>query len=62
MHNRIRNRAMALIVAMIVIAAASTQLKADIGTCGGVSITLPFTDVPGSNVFFCSIAEAYFLH
>jgi hypothetical protein len=45
---------------MIVLALASTRLKADIGTCGGVLTTLPFTDVPSGNIFFCSIAEAFF--
>lgn len=60
MQNRKHNAAMMLIVAMIAITAASTQLKANAGTCGGASITLPFTDVPTSNIFFCSIAEAYF--
>jgi hypothetical protein len=35
-------------------------LNADTGTCGGASTTFPFTDVPASNTFFCSIAEAYF--
>lgn len=53
-------RAMLLLAAMIVVTAASTHLRADMGTCGGASITLPFTDVPAANVFFCSIAEAYF--
>jgi hypothetical protein len=38
----------------------SSRLQADTGTCGGVSVTLPFTDVPSSSVFFCVIAEAYF--
>jgi hypothetical protein len=28
--------------------------------CGGASLTLPFTDVTSSNIFFCSIASAYF--
>lgn len=60
MKKRIRNRAIALITAMVVLVAASIQLNADTGICGGGSITLPFTDVPSSNVFFCSIAEAYF--
>ena len=59
MNTRIHNKAMVLIAAVIVIAAASTRLNADTGTCGGVSTTLPFTDVLGSNTFFCSIAEAY---
>jgi len=60
MNPRIRNRAIVLIAAMIVFVAGSTHLKADTGMCGGASITLPFTDVPMGNVFFCSIAEAYF--
>ncbi|HXG67959.1 MAG TPA: S-layer homology domain-containing protein, partial [Blastocatellia bacterium] len=37
--------------------------RADIqtaGTCGGANITIPFTDVPSSNIFFCAIASAYF--
>lgn len=61
--NGIRNnhyRAIILIAAMIVITGASTRLRADTGTCGGVLVTLPFTDLPSTNVFFCSIAEAYF--
>jgi hypothetical protein len=49
-----------LFAAVFVIVAASTQLRADTGTCGGASITLPFTDVPASNIFFCAIAQAYF--
>jgi hypothetical protein len=51
---------MLLLAAMIVATVASTHLRADMGTCGGSSFTLPFTDVPAANVFFCSIAEAYF--
>jgi DNA-binding beta-propeller fold protein YncE len=53
-------RAMALVALMTIIVIASTQTRADTGTCGGQMISLPFTDVPASNVFFCSIAEAYF--
>lgn len=53
-------RAMFLLAAMIVVTVASTHLRADMGTCGGASIALPFTDVPAGSVFFCSIAEAYF--
>lgn len=37
----------------------STRLQADTGTCGTVSITLPFNDVMG-NPFFCQIAAAYY--
>jgi hypothetical protein len=40
--------------------AASSRLNADTGTCGGASVTLPFVDVSGGSIFFCSIAEAYF--
>ncbi len=60
MKARTRIQAIILIAAMIVIIAASAQLRADTGTCGGASITLPFTDVPSNSVFFCSIAEAFF--
>jgi hypothetical protein len=38
----------------------SVRLNADTATCGGGTVTLPFTDVPAANVFFCSIAEAFF--
>jgi hypothetical protein len=37
----------------------STRLRADTGTCGGQTITLPFTDVM-SSPFFCQIAAAFF--
>jgi S-layer family protein len=50
-----------LLVSMIVnLTLASIRVQADRGTCGGASITLPFTDVASSNIFFCSIASAYF--
>jgi DNA-binding beta-propeller fold protein YncE len=38
---------------------SSGKLPADTGSCGGVTISLPFTDVGGS-AFFCQIAEAFF--
>jgi hypothetical protein len=53
-------RAVLLVAAIIVVSATSTRLQADTATCGGASISLPFTDVPAANIFFCSIAEAYF--
>jgi hypothetical protein len=59
MKTRMRNRAMLLVAAMVIITAASLRLQADTGTCGGVSTTVPFTDVM-SSPFFCQIAEAYF--
>lgn len=60
MTNITRKRALLLAAALVIITTASTRLNADTGTCGGASITLPFTDVAAANVFFCSIAEAYF--
>jgi hypothetical protein len=54
------NRAVALVLVITLIAVASTRMRADTGTCNGASITLPFTDVPASNIFFCAIASAYF--
>lgn len=59
-QERIVVRATLLISLMVTTTALSTRLQADTGTCGGASITLPFTDVPAANVFFCSIAEAFF--
>lgn len=59
MNTRVRNRAIMLTAVLVVIITVSARLKADTGTCAGAGTTLPFTDVPGSNIFFCSIAEAY---
>jgi hypothetical protein len=52
-------RAVVLISLMASLTVLSSKLKADTGDCGGVTITLPFTDVTG-NAFFCQIAAAYF--
>lgn len=49
-----------LVIVTIIITVTSTRMNADTGVCGGASFTLPFTDVPSSNIFFCSIAEAFF--
>lgn len=49
-----------LTVLVVSLTVLSTRMRADTGTCGGASITLPFTDVPAASVFFCTIAEAYF--
>jgi hypothetical protein len=58
------NRAMAIRVLVLFSLMASltmlsSRLQADTGSCGGVTVTLPFTDVQG-NPFFCQIAAAYF--
>jgi hypothetical protein len=59
------NRAMAirsllLISLMTNLTILSRTIQADTGTCSGQSLPLPFTDVPGSNPFFCQIAQAFF--
>ena len=56
-----RRRAMILISALSVLISISTRMHADTATCNGGPVTIPFIDVQASNVFFCSIAEAYFL-
>jgi hypothetical protein len=60
MNRRLTVRATLVIALGLVITVASTRLRADTATCGGATTTLPFSDVPGSNVFFCSIASSYF--
>ena len=57
---RARKRMLLVASAIVTITVVSAGLRADTGTCGGASITLPFSDVPSSNSFFCSIAEAFF--
>jgi hypothetical protein len=57
---RLVSKVALLATAMAVLAIASVRLRADTGSCGTVSVTIPFTDVPTSNIFFCAIAEAYF--
>ena len=54
-----KHRALLLVAAVIVLSLASSRMRADTGTCNGASITLPFTDVPSTNGFFCAIASAY---
>ena len=56
---RAQRIALLLMLIIALVALSSTQ-RADTGTCGGQMLTLPFTDVPSSNIFFCAIAEAYF--
>jgi hypothetical protein len=57
---QLQHRISLLIAAASLLIAMSVRMHADTGTCDGGSITLPFTDVASSSVFFCSIAEAYF--
>src|SRR4029453_15102696 len=47
------------LLALMVVLVASSRMQADNGSCGGQTLTLPFTDVMGS-IFFCQIAEIYF--
>jgi hypothetical protein len=49
----------AALLALVLVLTCVTRSQADSGTCGGQTITLPFTDVMG-NSFFCFIAQIYF--
>jgi hypothetical protein len=59
-HRSLLIRATLLISLLVNLTVISSRLQADTGMCGGASTTLPFTDVPAANIFFCSIASAYF--
>lgn len=59
MNRSIKFRVCLLITAAVILV-ASARMRADTGTCGGQMRTLPFTDVPAANIFFCSIASAFF--
>jgi hypothetical protein len=52
-------RGLLLLALIVSVTALSSNIKADTGSCGGVTITLPFNDVMASP-FFCQIAAAYF--
>jgi hypothetical protein len=52
--------AVAMCAIIVLLIAGSTRLQATTGSCGGASAMIPFTDVPSSNAFFCSIASAFF--
>jgi hypothetical protein len=61
MDPKTRNRTLVLILAMIAMTAASTRTQASQSAmCGGQTTVIPFDDVMPANVFFCSIAQAYF--
>lgn len=51
-------RAALVIALVLIITIASSRLRADSGSCGGATTTVPFTDVMG-NPFFCEIAGAF---
>jgi hypothetical protein len=57
---KLEKRTVLLLALVLALTVASTQMRADTGSCGGALTTLPFTDVPASNGFFCAIAAAYF--
>jgi DNA-binding beta-propeller fold protein YncE len=57
---QLKQRVLLLVVAVVALGVTSSRLRADTANCNGASITLPFTDVPASNSFFCAIAAAYF--
>jgi hypothetical protein len=57
-HRAIRLTSLVVFIAFVTF--SSVRLKADTATCGGGSVTLPFTDVPAADVFFCSIASAFY--
>jgi hypothetical protein len=58
-NRSISARALAIIAIIASLTVLSNRIQADTGTCGGVTITLPFNDVMASP-FFCQIAAAYF--
>jgi hypothetical protein len=58
-NQHILYRAVVLVLFIALLAVTSSRLRADTGSCGGQTITLPFTDVMG-NSFFCFIAQIYF--
>jgi hypothetical protein len=53
-------RLVLLISLMASLTVLSGKIQADTGACNGGTVSLPFTDVPSSNSFFCQIAQAYF--
>src|SRR5215469_436581 len=58
-NRRISFRITLLVSLIVVLTLMSTRHHADTGSCGGQTVTVPFTDVMGSQ-FFCQIAEAFF--
>lgn len=50
----------AVLLALVLVLSVAPRSQADTGTCSGQMLSLPFADVPGSNQFFCSIAQVFF--
>jgi hypothetical protein len=48
-----------ILTVLAAITFTSVRLRADTGSCGGQTVSVPFTDVMGT-AFFCQIAAAYF--
>lgn len=59
LNRSISVRSILLLSLMASLTLLSNRIQADTGTCGGVTITLPFNDVMTSP-FFCQIAAAYY--
>src|SRR5690349_14114411 len=59
LNRSISVRLVAIIALIASLTVLSNRLQADTGSCGGVTITLPFNDVMASP-FFCQIAAAYY--
>lgn len=58
--NRKMGIRVAILISLIIsLSVLSGRIQADTGTCGGITITLPFNDVMASP-FFCQIAAAYY--
>src|SRR6185436_8637635 len=58
-NHRFTLRAALLATLVLMVTFASSRLQADSASCGGSTVSLPFTDV-GASPFFCQIAEAFF--
>jgi S-layer homology domain len=62
LNRRVPGSSFAVVVLAAILIIASTRLRAETGATGsfgGANVTVPFTDVPATNIS-CSIAAAYF--
>lgn len=59
LNRSISVRLVVIIALLASLTILSNRIQADTGTCGGITITLPFNDVMASP-FFCQIAAAYY--